>query len=178
MLRSDRRIVRATPASPVTAADVIGREVSQISLSCGTYGMGGPGFAGFKLAEDLWLILCLWGSTGWLEIDGRPIAASADRDGRNARFDPIIPDDVQFGRDRTRSSDDCLAAALPLPATIQEFAFSGHSGHLVLGDHRIRISPDPADRPVLAGSGEARVLTPEDDLAGAWIFAPYPWVEV
>lgn len=178
MRRPDSKIIPARPSTTATAEAVLGRKVQEISMRCGTYGMGGPGFAGFRLAEDLWLILTLWGAAAWLQVDGRPIEANADRDGRNARFDPIVPDDVQFGRDRTRTYDDCLAAALPLPATITAFAFSGHGGHLMLGDRRISIAADPRERPVYAGSGEAMALMPDDDLARAWILAPVPWVSV
>jgi hypothetical protein len=176
--RSDSKIIPARPSEIATPESVIGAVVEEISMRCGTYGMGGPGFAGLRIGTDRWLILTLWGAANWLQIDGRPIEAGSDSDGKNARFDPIVSEDVTFGRDRTRSYTDCLASAVSLPATITEFVFSGHSGHLVLGGHRIAIAESPEDRPVYRGSGASLAFHADDDVAKAWILAPFPWVEV
>ena len=178
---SDRKseIIPTRPGTVARPEDVIGRTVTEISLRCGTYGMGGPGFAGFELGPDAWLILTLWGAAEWLNLDGRPIEAMRHEPGGvNARFDPIISDAVQFGRDRTTTPAECLAAALPVPAEITEFAFSGHAGHMLIGGRRLAILADPAERPVWPGGGQPRALKPGDDLAHAWILAPFPWVRV
>lgn len=178
MLDDTPRILKCREGKIATPAAVIGARVEEISMRCGTYGQGGPGFAGFRIGTDRWLILTIWGSAEWLSLDGRPIEATRHRDGLNDRFNPIIRDDVIFGRDRSTDYNTELGRALPLPAEIREFAFSGHSGHMLLGEHRIAIAADPAQRPVFAGTGERRVFKPEDDLAMGWRIAPYPWIQV
>jgi hypothetical protein len=169
--------------------DVIGLTVADLTTHAGTYGMGGPGFFGVRLEgftastgpdepPPLWLILRLWGSDGWLSIDGRPIRAGDDRDKINTRFDPHLPDDVVFGRDRSRSPQDILAALIPIPAKITAFEMQQHSGSITIGDVRIDILADPNDRPVFPGTSEVKVFDPADDLREAWVLADTPSVQV
>lgn len=63
---------------------ILFRTILKWSAFIGTYGMGGPGFFGFRLAQseefrDEWLILTLWGATRWLAIDGRPVETDEPR---------------------------------------------------------------------------------------------------
>lgn len=59
---------------------IVGREIIKWDQSLGTYGMGGPGFAGMLLSKthsspEEWLILTLWGADNWLLLDGRWVNA-------------------------------------------------------------------------------------------------------
>lgn len=54
---------------------ILQRSIVQLSFSIGSYGMGGPGFWGFKFRQtdkypEEWLILTLWGAGLWLVFDG------------------------------------------------------------------------------------------------------------
>lgn len=67
---------------------VVGKEISEVCLYGGTYGMGGPGFACFKFKEEpkrgrkpawhkgIWLTCTLWGSDSWMFLNGRQVASS------------------------------------------------------------------------------------------------------
>lgn len=55
---------------------VIGRNISDVSCYLGSYGMGGPGFFGFKLAKEgrypsEWLVLTLWSADNWLLLNNK-----------------------------------------------------------------------------------------------------------
>lgn len=59
---------------------VLGRKIIEYSGHLGSYGMGGPGFAGFKLDKKgdrnaEWLVLTLWGSDNWMLFNGRWLSA-------------------------------------------------------------------------------------------------------
>ncbi|MEO5952481.1 MAG: hypothetical protein ABIQ44_08470 [Chloroflexia bacterium] len=59
---------------------IIGRWVREWSPTLGSYGMGGPGFFGLRLAENAdfpeeWLVLRLWGACNWLTLDGQWVEA-------------------------------------------------------------------------------------------------------
>ena len=70
---------------PPTLAEVgperiTGRKITAWSPSLGSYGMGGPGFFGLRLAAndaspDEWLVLRVWGAACWLLLDGKWIEA-------------------------------------------------------------------------------------------------------
>jgi hypothetical protein len=67
-------------AKPATIREVgienfVGRKVISACWCLGSYGMGGPGFAGvgFEKTRERpceWLVLCLWGATEWLRVNG------------------------------------------------------------------------------------------------------------
>lgn len=58
-------------------SDLIGQNVTNYATRYGSYGMGGPGFLGFKLSEqsddDKILIYAVWGADEYTLIDGREI---------------------------------------------------------------------------------------------------------
>ena len=49
-------------------ADIVDREVQELSTILGTYGMGGPGFLGLKM-DDEWLVIAIWGASEWVTVD-------------------------------------------------------------------------------------------------------------
>jgi hypothetical protein len=61
------------------------RTITEWSSNLGTYGMGGPGFFGIKLAgdafqQDSWLILTIWSAGEWLLLDQHWLQASPKYD--------------------------------------------------------------------------------------------------
>lgn len=47
---------------PVSENDLAGRRVDEVTTNAGTYGMGGPGFFGIRLGEQI------WGAGEWLNL--------------------------------------------------------------------------------------------------------------
>ncbi len=65
-------------------SSLVGRKIIDFSPHCGTYGQGGPGFAGFKLEAlrdqpEEWLILCIWGAPSWLTVNGQWLEAHPEQ---------------------------------------------------------------------------------------------------
>ena len=60
---------------PIDPAQVIGKVILEWSPYCGTYGMGGPGFLGFRLrkGQPKWLIISIWGADEWVYACGRSL---------------------------------------------------------------------------------------------------------
>lgn len=150
-----------------------GRHVLGWSGYCGTYGAGGPGFFGLRLAAtehypEEWLMLRLWSSNDWLNVNGRWLAALPDQyddakrplysnfaDAYWDEFSPLVTDKV-----------------------ISKFEIHKRTFKLEIGEARIELLEDPASRPVNGGTRTPRVLSPKDDLRTAWIIAPKPWVRI
>jgi hypothetical protein len=55
---------------PLSANQIVGRAVDEVCKDVGTYGMGGPGFFGLRLADE-WLVISMWGADSWIQINGR-----------------------------------------------------------------------------------------------------------
>jgi len=62
-------LIPFTPV-PVSAEQIVGRMIDDISPHIGTYGMGGPGFFGLRLGPE-WLVIAIWGAGEWIEARGR-----------------------------------------------------------------------------------------------------------
>jgi hypothetical protein len=143
---------------PLDATRVVDREIEEWTTSAGTYGMGGPGFVGFRAGAD-WLIIAVWGAGDWLRLDGRLLTDlfwEKHRRGVPWQEDPAVDfDDLFVGR------------------RFSTLEVSRDSVTATLDDGRVlALSPDPADRPAFEGNGEARRLAAGDDLRRAVFTAP------
>ncbi len=63
---------------------ILGREIIAWNNSLGSYGMGGPGFFGLKMAAHNgypaeWLVLIVWAADNWLLFDGQWVAAHSNQ---------------------------------------------------------------------------------------------------
>jgi hypothetical protein len=61
-------------AADVPKAVYLGSMIVDSSACLGSYGMGGPGFFGFKCRKGLrsfWIVVVLWGAAEWLTLDGK-----------------------------------------------------------------------------------------------------------
>jgi hypothetical protein len=139
-------------------ATLVGRTIEAWTSSAGTYGMGGPGFVGFRLGGE-WLIVAIWGAASWLSLDGRP-----------------LEDDFWEERGRQRPLlADLPAGSEELFVGWQVTAFSVERRSLTMGfagGRRLELLPDPQDRPTFQGSGERRQLGPEEDLRQLVFLSP------
>lgn len=150
---------------------VVGRRVTAFSPYCGTYGQGGPGFAGFKLEAgggrpEEWLILCLWGSPEWLTVNGRWMGAHPDQ------YDIQKPMLSNFAGQKWDEF-----SALVVGSIIDSIDVEKRSFVLRIGAAQIVLSEDANDRPPYP-AGHMRELREGDDLRQAWILASAPWVQV
>lgn len=65
------------PMRTVTAADLTGQTVHDMSTMIGSYGMGSYGFFGLML-DTGWMIIPLTDAVEWLTLDGRRLAGELD----------------------------------------------------------------------------------------------------
>ncbi len=152
---------------------VLGRQVLEWSGYCGTYGQGGPGFFGLRLAAtgvypEEWLILRLWSANDWLNVNGHWLGANPGQytdatqplysNFHGAKWDRFTP--------------------LVTNQRITKFDVQKRTLDIEIGDAKIVLTEDPTTRPIYAGTQEPRTLSPGDDLREAWIIAAAPWVRV
>ena len=53
---------------------LIGCEIIDLCTFLGSYGMGGPGYFGFKIKvqdDFMWLVVCIWNADGYMMLDDR-----------------------------------------------------------------------------------------------------------
>ncbi len=142
----------------LTARDVIGRRIDEINPHLGTYGMGGPGFLGFRL-ENEWLVFSIWGAGEWIRVDDCLIADhffdNHQRprpwicEGSDALSPKLVGAEVTFLEIRKRSLDMSFSNGMSL-----------------------KIDDCPDDRPVFEGTKKPRMFLESDDLRKAVFLAP------
>lgn len=138
------------------AENVLGRVISDVSPSCGTYGMGGLGFYGIHL-EDEWLIIALTGAGEWIEYDGAPALL----------YDFDNPDETGAISVTDRATEHLTGQ------TVTGFEVGKHRFHLALSNGKsLDIHPDPARRPRFVGSRRKRKFNKNDDLQRAVFLSP------
>ncbi len=152
------------------AARLVGRDVQAWNGQLGSYGMGGYGFFGLRLAPTAnfpaeWLILTLFAADNWLLLDGHWVAAH-----------PVLwaiqrPLTADFGGDE--SWDDLSAqivGARLVAATITDTAArfmlrQGSTGAL------LEVPAEAALLPPFGGTGEPRRWNPRESLRDAWVLS-------
>jgi hypothetical protein len=145
------------PPQLVTSS-VLGREIEKWTPNAGTYGMGGPGFLGFRFDTE-WLIVAIWGAGRWFRLEGRLLADfDAERSGRPAPWDP------QYGpNDGTPFTGKKFV----------EFNLERNSIRAKLNDGRVlELSSNSSDRPPFAGNGKPRLIEKDDDLRRVAFLCP------
>lgn len=142
----------------LTTQQVAGRRIDEVSFHLGTYGMGTPAFFGLRLGAD-WLVVALWGASGWIVAENRHIWDSHYL--RNGSPRPWVD-----------GSDDEFSARV-IGRAIASAEVHATSMELILDDgFAIRIDPDPATRPIFEGSREPRAFEPDDDLRKSVFLCP------
>ena len=154
----------------VGAGRIVGREVIRWLSSLGSYGMGGPGFFGLRLAAagdylEEWLALRLWGADNWLLLDGQWVGAHPNQYHVQK---PLISD---FGGDEDwdRVSEKVVGAV------IENVKIERNRSLIVLvreaQTHRLEIPEDTSRLPLYGGTMQPRVWNPDEDQRDAWIVA-------
>lgn len=152
---------------------VLGRRILEFSPYCGSYGMGGPGFLGFKLEKteqysEEWLIQCIWGGGDWLSANGQWIHAHPDQY------------EIQQPLMSNVCGAECYDNLTPLLVgnTITTFDINKTRLYIVINNTVIAFSENPYDRPPFAGTGKRRKVYPNDDLRDMWVFSEVPNIAI
>ena len=149
---------------------VVGRRVIDWSESLGSYGMGGPGFFGLRLAAtreypEEWLALRLWGADNWLLLDGQWVGAHPNQ------YHVQEPLYSNFGADASWDRvSERVCGALVKEAQIER----DHSLILLAVDaepHRLEIPRDSSRLPLYGGTMQPHVWHPDEDQRDAWVIA-------
>ncbi|WGW05223.1 hypothetical protein [Tropicibacter oceani] len=145
---------------PALPEEVVGRRIDMLSVTLGSYGMGGYGFFGLLLDSGEWLIVALDGAATWIELDGR-ILEDPFHEGQGAKGPWIV------------AADDAAALARISGARIVSLDIKAKSLDMLLDNGaRFCISDNPDRRPILAGSRKKRAFLQGDDLRDAVFLSP------
>lgn len=148
---------RFEPA-PLSSADVVGKSIDQLAPHIGTYGMGGPGFFGFRLDQQ-WLVVAIWGAGDWVFANNR-----------------LVTDLFHAERGRPKPwigehGDDL--SPLVVGTTVESVHVERRSFELTTsGGVRFAITDSAEARPIFEGSKTPRTFAEDDDLRRAIFLSP------
>lgn len=150
--------LRAFVPEPLDSSNVTDRIIEEWTPTAGTYGMGGPGFLGFRLGSE-WLIFAIWGAGDWFRLNGRLLTDMFwEKRGRPIPWEEDA--NVDFGN-------------LFVRRHFTELDVERDSITATLDNGQVlKLSPDASDRPYFEGSGEPRLVEAEDDLRTLVFIAP------
>ena len=140
-----------------------GGRILDVSSYLGSYGMGGPGFVGLKIRDSAvsscWLVVTVWGASGWLSIDDKPC--------REGYFD-------EERREMEHAMGEPLPSLLKLKgASIDEIEIDARhfSAKLSVGGsvYQLRLLADSRSLPVHRGSKEPKIMEEGEDIRNAII---------
>jgi hypothetical protein len=149
---------------------ILGRRIVAWSHSLGSYGMGGPGFFGLRLAAahgrpGEWLVQTLWGADNWQLFDGRWVAAHPNQ------YHVQRPLVSYFGGDEDW---DDLSPML-VDSTIVDAEIVDNASLIELEKdsvlHRLEIPADTTLLPLYGGVQKTRAWIPEESQLDAWVFS-------
>ncbi|MEM7057727.1 MAG: hypothetical protein AAF557_09090 [Pseudomonadota bacterium] len=150
-------LVPFTP-DPLDATSVVGCRIDEASSIVGTYGMGGPGFLGFRLDQD-WLVIAIWGAGEWTLVNGKLVT-----DIFHDQYDRPIP---------WISEDNDDLSPLIVGQMISDISVEPRSLRILFSNSALlEIDESPDRRPIMEGSKEPRAFKFDDDLRRAVFLAP------
>lgn len=134
-------------------SDYVGLCVTETATSLGSYGMGGPGFCGFRF-QNGWIVYRLWGAACWLTLNGKLIDES------------LFPDEKKrYRRDGLASIDHLKGSTLRAVACGDEqydLTFEDAGQSLLLSIRR-----DGSTVPRWRGNGRPKALAENETLEDA-----------
>ncbi len=131
------------------------------SAYLGSYGMGGPGFFGFKCRQGLrsfWIVFVLWGAAEWLTLDGKLLESGLLENERK-----------QYENRGVISFETAHGGSLESI----DFAADGATAVIRKADttHILELRRDGATVPPWRVTGEKKVLPEHETLANAIIIS-------
>lgn len=158
--RFARRPLRLADADRNT---LIGAEVLQTDHLLGSYGMGGPGFAGIRVrrrdGSSIWIVFTIWGAATWLTLNNDLLSEG---------YFPDVQKELS-GTWQFRPLHNLIYSRITdirLEKDMAELSFSSLGSTLVLTIRR-----DSGSLPVHYGSKEPKVLDPSQDIRDAVIIS-------
>lgn len=149
---------------------ITGRWVRGWSASLGSYGMGGPGFFGLRLAEseeypEEWLVLRLWGAGNWLLMDGQWVEAHPNQ----YQIREPLYSNFGAGEEWDRMAERVVGAQISEVQIAQDHSVIV----LALGmeKYTLEIPQDTSRLPLYGGTMEPRVWNAYEDQRDAWIIS-------
>lgn len=150
---------------------ILGRTVTAWSDHLGSYGMGGPGFFGLKLAANRphrpeWLVLTLWGADNWLLFDDQWLAAHPNQYQQQKPLLSSFGGDLQW---------DYLSQKL-VGAIISDMTIRDDSSRIILDKggnrHCLEIPADTSKLPLYGGNGRPHLWYSHESQWEAWVVVP------
>ncbi len=145
--------------NPLQPSDIIGQYIKDISCGVGTYGMGGPGFFGLKIASGQWFVIAIWGAGEWIRLNDRLV-----EDAFYQKYDRSKP---WISETKEELAKYVIGQAI-IGCSIEQFSLS-----LTLkNDLKFIIEEAANRRPLYEGSKKLREFSPNDDLRRAVFLSP------
>jgi hypothetical protein len=146
-----------------------GREILEWSANLGTYGMGGPGFVGFRLKStdnfpEEWFTLTLWGAGDWLLINDRWLSAHPKY------YEIQEPLYSNFGEEQTWDKVTPLVKG----AVVESMQIEPTHFMLTLSKEGqkawIQLPQDTERLPRFGGTDQPRIWNDSEEVQDAWAF--------
>jgi len=175
-------IVKATGKPPPTLRQVgtnniLNRVILEWSSHLGSYGMGGPGFVGFRLdgnesRSTEWLVLTLWGADSWLLLDDRWVGA-------HPKYYHIQkPLFSYYNKADGGKWDEVAELVVGTRITEAEVANDSCSFYLAKEDKivTLKVPKDTSKLPRLAGPDTPRTWLESEHMLDAWVVTEDPFL--
>jgi hypothetical protein len=148
---------------------IVGRKVTAWSASLGSYGMGGPGFFGLKLAAkgeypDEWLVLRVWGAGCWLLLDGQWIEAHPNQ----YQVQEPLYSNFGPGEDWDRVTDKVVGTTLRSASVEDGLPVFYLEGAEI---HRLQMPKDTSLLSLYGGTMQPRVWQHDGNQLDAWVIS-------
>jgi hypothetical protein len=146
------------------------RQIIEWHDSLGSYGMGGPGFFGLRLAAsgafpEEWLVLTLWGADNWLLFDGRWVAAHPNQYGTQR---PLVSNFA--GEEQWDEFSEQVVGA-----SIEGANITDSTSSITLEKdsitHILEIPTDGSRLPLYGGSRALHAWLPSESFLDAWVIS-------
>jgi hypothetical protein len=133
---------------------VVGRKILETCRYLGSYGMGGPGFFGFRLEKkgrypEEWMVLTTWSADQWLLLDGKWLDC-------NSKYFSL--EKCYFTENKSMFSEAAKQVSEVFDGlTIAEFKLYNQSFYMILQDgdriHKLEFPSDLTRLPPYGGGG-------------------------
>jgi hypothetical protein len=153
---------------------IIGRKIIETSRFLGSYGMGGPGFFGFKLEKksrypEEWIVLTLWAAIEWLLLDGKWLGCSDEYFDKSKCFFETSPSYFSEMQDLIQTPFNGF--------TITDFTVKNKSFKMKISNHILELPTDLSKLPPY-GNGDRRKWCSGEKMENGFIISNTPYINI